>query len=157
MKKTATMLLLLLFSFVINAQQLRVNEVDDFTGNSKKFSKNYIIGVRGQRHLKASFKNINDSYAVSVYVTSKSFGCSGTDKSYIIFLFEDGTKLRLGKDVEDINCRDYATSTFRISSSELYMLSNRVVKKIRFSQSDGYWDFDTSGTYSVSQQISIIK
>ena len=96
-------------------------------------------------------------YGLSLYVASKDFGCSGTSKSYVTFLFSDGTTLRLSNDEADISCSDYSSSLYDLTESNLDKLSSVSVSKIRFSQSEGYADFEVSGTYSIEQLISVVK
>ena len=96
-------------------------------------------------------------YGLSVYVASEDFGCSGTRKSYITFLFKDGTTLNLSDDESDIDCSDYSSSLYSLTESDLNKLSNKTLTKIRFSQSEGYADFEVSGTYSIKELISVVK
>ena len=161
MKKTLLILTTILAFGLTSAQSLSTNEVDEFTGTKQKITKYYIVGSGSFGKLKASFYNFSNSssvsYAVSMYVATEDFGCSGAMDNYVVFLFKDGTTLKLSKDISDIDCSDYASSLYSLTYKQLNILKTKEVSKIRFSQSDGYADFTANtGTYSIVQQIKAV-
>lgn len=141
-------------SLQLNAQKLWKNEVDDFTGDVKKFTKHYIIATTNVGQIKASAIRINDHYYLSLKSTS-DIGCSGARGNYVIIKFTDGTTLKLDKDLADIECADSSPSLFNILPNG--DLANKEIEKIRFRQSKYYTDGNTAGTYSLSEIISVTK
>jgi len=141
-------------SLQLNAQKLWKNEVDDFTGDVKKFTKHYIIATTNVGQIKASAIRINDHYYLSLKSTS-DIGCAGARGNYVIIKFTDGTTLKLDKDLADIECADSSPSLFNISPNG--DLANKEIEKIRFRQSKYYTDGNTAGTYSLSEIISVTK
>ncbi len=161
MKKVVLLLVTVLAFNLSNAQELSVNEVDEFSGKIVKITKYYIAGT-DYGEIKTSFVKIvnpekNTSYHyMKIYSTVKDFGCAGSNKNYLILLFDDGTKVKLDNDISDISCKDYSESTFVLEDDIVDAIKNKTVKKIRFAQSKGYADYTVSGTYTLSQQISAL-
>ena len=137
-----------------NAQTLRVNEVDDFTGSTKKITKYYNIASGKGYLLKASVIKLNEIYALFVK-SNAELGCAGAVDNYIIFKFVDGSTLKL-KDVSEIDCKDDSNSTFLLEDNDLSKF-NTPIEKIRFSRSKLYLDTETTGTYSLSELIKVVK
>lgn len=141
-------------SLQLNAQKLWKNEVDDFTGDVKKFTNYYNIATTSVGKIKASAVRVNDFYYLKLKSTS-DIGCAGARDNYAIIKFTDGTTLKLEKDLAEIDCADSSASLFSISPNG--DLANKEIDKIRFRQSKYYTDGDTSGTYSLSQIINVTK
>ena len=154
MRKLVLLLAVFALSFQSNAQKLWKNEVDEFTGDVKKFTNYYTIARTSVGQIKASVIRINDSYYLGLKSTY-DLGCSGTRDNYVIIKFTDGTTLKLDKDLSDIDCSDSSPSLFSISNND--DLVNKQIDKIRFQQSEYYTDGKTSGTYSLSQIIKATK
>jgi len=154
MKKPLLLLGAVALSFQLNAQKLWKNEVDEFTGDVKKFTKHYIIATTNVGQIKASAIRINDHYYLSLKSTS-DIGCAGARDNYVIIKFTDGTTLKLDKDLADIECADSSPSLFSILPNG--DLANKEIEKIRFRQSKYYTDGNTSGTYSLSKIINVTK
>ena len=155
MRKLVLLLAVFALSFQSNAQKLWKNEVDEFTGDVKKFTNYYTIATTSVGQIKASAWRINDYYYLKLKSTA-DLGCAGALGNYVIIKFTDGTVLKLEKDISDIECADSSPSLFVITS-ELGNLINKKVEKIRFRQSQYYTDGNTSGTYSLSQIIKATK
>jgi len=154
MKKPLLFLGAVALSFQLNAQKLWKNEVDDFTGDVKKFTNYYTIATTSVGQIKASAVRIKDFYYLKLKSTS-DLGCAGARDNYAIIKFTDGTTLKLDKDLSDIECADSSPSLFSISPNG--DLANKKIEKIRFRQSNYYTDGNTSGTYSLSEIINVTK
>jgi hypothetical protein len=154
MKKVLLVLAMVALTFSMNAQLLSQNEVDDFTGDVIKRTKFYNIATTNVGTVKAKAIRINNSYYLSVYSTA-DLGCAGARDNYLIFIFADGTKIKLDNDLYDIDCSDSATSLFRLEKNS--PLFTKAIDKIRFRQSKYYTDGTTSGTYSLAQIIAVTK
>jgi hypothetical protein len=155
--KNLLLIAAILFSSTTFAQELIINKVDDFTGSSKKRTKNYNVGYRDYGRLMAYTVKVNDSYGVGFYTSNLDLGCSGTAKSYVTFLFADKTTLTLKNDVYDIECSAGAESMFALVSSELETLKTKQISKIRFSQSKYFADFIVSGKYTIKQLLEVLR
>jgi len=151
MKKTILLLLVIAFGSQVNAQKLWKDEVDDFTGDTKKFTNYYNVASTKNGTLKVSALRINKSEYIKMKCTS-DLGCAGASDNYVMFIFTDGTKLELSKDLADIDCADAAPSLFNIKANS--PLKTKTIEKIRFRQSKYYTDGTTSGTYSMSEIIN---
>ena len=151
--KNIITLLVLLITLSSFSQQLRLNEVDEFTGKTKKISKFYFAGPQ----LKTAFGRINSTVFLQVKQTNENIdlGCAGAHDGYVIILFIDGTSIKL-MDKADIDCRDNSASVFYVTDELKMELLRNTVKKIRFFQGDFYQDYTPYGTYSLRQQINTV-
>jgi len=154
MKKVVLVLVAIAFSCQMNAQKLWKDEVDDFTGDVKKFTNYYNVATTDVGTLKVSAIRLNDFYYIKMKSTS-DLGCSGASDNYAIIKFTDGTTLKLNKDYSDIDCSDSTPSLFTLSANS--PLFTKEIEKIRFKQSKYYTDGVTSGTYSLAQIIAATK
>tara|TARA_R110000737_G_scaffold346484_1_gene376339 strand:- start:546 stop:1001 length:456 start_codon:yes stop_codon:yes gene_type:complete len=151
MKKVLLVLSIVALTFSMSGQSLRINETDEFTGNKKKITKFYNIAKTNVGTIKASVLAINSFTFLSVNSTA-DLGCAGSHKNNIIFLFEDGTTIKLDKDLSDINCKDSAGSLFDITG-----LDFTGVAKVRFQQSEYYTQGPVYGSFSLQQQVNVTK
>lgn len=154
MKNQLLLLGVVALSFQLNAQELWKNEVDEFTGDVKKFTKYYNLATTDVGKLKVSALRLNDTYYIKLKSTS-DLGCAGARGNYAIIKFTDGTTLRLDKDLAEIDCADSSPSIFKILPNG--DLANKEIEKIRFRQSKYYTDGKTYGTYSLSEIINVTK
>jgi len=138
----------------MNAQKLWKDEVDDFTGDIKKFTNYYNVATTNVGTLKVSAIRLNDFYYIKMKSTS-DLGCSGASDNYAIIKFTDGTTLKLDKDYSDIDCSDSTPSLFTLNANS--PLFTKEIEKIRFKQSKYYTDGVTSGTYSLAQILEATK
>jgi hypothetical protein len=152
MKKFLFLLAALLVSKSVYSQELRVNEVDEFTKSSKKITKTYIL-AKGHTTIRGYVGHIGQAYAIYTY-SSLDLGCGGSNSNYIIFLFEDGTSLKLEKDIAKIDCSTTASSIYIFDPAEF---QGKVVTKIRFARSQTYDDCAWSGEFSMQQLIDATK
>ena len=154
MKKVILVLLALIAVNVSNAQQLRIDEVDDFTGDVKKFSNYYNVAKTEVGLIKVSTVRINSSYFMKV-ISTFDLGCSGVTGNYIIVMFADGTRVEIRKDHSDIDCSKGSASLFVVKDGS--PLFTKEITKIRFKQSEYYTDGVTAGTYSLAQLFTAVK
>jgi len=154
MKKVVLVLVAIAFSCQMNAQKLWKDEVDDFTGDVKKFTNYYNVATTNVGTLKVSAIRLNDFYYIKMKSTS-DLGCSGASDNYAIIKFTDGTTLKLDKDYSDIDCSDSTPSLFSLNANS--PLFTKEIEKIRFKQSKYYTDGVTSGTYSLAQILEATK
>jgi|DEB0MinimDraft_3_1074331.scaffolds.fasta_scaffold02335_5 hypothetical protein len=133
-------LLALVATATLSAQSLRINEVDDFTGDSKKATTFEQVGYNVTK-LKFSFISINETRALFAYVTGGDLGCCGTSDSYIFFKFTDGTTMKV-EDSGDIDCDETCQSLYIFNDIQWLSLTSKSVEKIRVGHSDLYDDID---------------
>lgn len=150
MKKALLVLGMVALTLGMNAQSLRVNETDEFTGSVKKFTNFYKLAKTEVGTLSSSVMRI-DNYTFLQVSSSVDLGCSGAVGNKIIFLFSDGTKTEL-EDIADINCKDSASSLFNITNLDFSNLT-----KVRFKQSEYYTDGVVYGSFTLQQQINVTK
>ena len=153
------LLIPLLFSTAMTfGQNLTVNETDEFTGNEKRMTSYYEIGV-AQVTSSMSYKlacatiRIDDAYAIDLW-SSGDQGCAGAIGNYVIFLFDGGATLKLDDDLVDVECEERASSRYVIEPSEF---EGKTLKRIRFAQSEGYIDYDFKGEFTMNQLIEAVK
>ncbi len=152
MKKVLlTSIAMILITLSMKGQKLWKNEVDDFTGDVKKFTSFYNVAKTEIGLIKASVCRINDRVFLKIRSTS-DIGCSGSSKNYVIFKFTDGTSIRLDKDLSDIDCADDSRSIYIISKDS--PLRTKKLSKIRLRMTDYYTDGPVYGTYSLIQLIN---
>ena len=152
MNKLFTLLLLCLV-VTVNAQELRVDKIDSFTGDTIRITKDYVIGKSGTGRLSVSLIRSNSLYAMSIGTTAKQ-GCAGAVGNYVIFMNDKGEKLLLDNDAADIDCGDFAESFYAFKLEDF---ENFNPTSIRFSQSKGYMDYVVQGTYTFSQILNSLK
>jgi hypothetical protein len=155
MKKVLlTLTAMIIVTLSVDAQKLRKNEVDDFTGYVKKYTNYYNAAKTDVGLLKASVLRIDDFVALKINSTS-DLGCSGASGNYIIFKFTDGTSYRMDADKADIDCADDATSMYIIKKDN--PLNHKVLSKIRLRMSEYYTDGVVYGTYTIKQLLDAVK
>ena len=155
MKKVlSTTVLLLVLSLSVNGQKLWKNEVDEFTGNVKKFTNYYNAAKTDVGLIKASVARVDDFIALKLKSTS-DIGCSGASGNYVIFKFTDGTSYRMDNDRADIDCSDDSVSMYIIKKDN--PLNHKTVSKIRLRMSEYYTDGPVYGTYSINQLLNAVK
>tara|TARA_R110000803_G_scaffold210020_2_gene280774 strand:- start:10 stop:471 length:462 start_codon:yes stop_codon:yes gene_type:complete len=153
MKKLGLVLIALLVFTTINAQKMWKNEVDDFTGKTIKVTNYYNVAKTNVGLIKASVQRVNNTFYLQLKSTS-DIGCAGASDNYVMFIFTDGTKLKL-KDKADINCKDDSSSLFLLSENS--PLFTKAISKIRLRHSEFYTDGETSGTYTLAQILGVTK
>jgi len=133
-----------LMAFVVcaslSAQSLRINENDDFTGDSKKATTFERVGHNIAK-LHFSFISLNETRALFAYCSGSDLGCCGTTDSYLMFKFTDGTTMKL-KDSNDIDCEGTCQSLYIFDSSQWQDILTKDVEKMRVAHSDLYDDID---------------
>ena len=153
MKKIIITIGMVVLALGMNAQQLTKNEVDDFTGEVKKFTEYYNIAKTSRGSFKAGIERIDNVYWIELYSTT-DLGCSGTSGNKVIFKFTDGTSVKLF-DRSQIDCRDGATSSFIVEAGS--PLFTKDIEKIRFEQSQYYADGETYGPFSLAELLQATK
>jgi len=151
MKKVSVLLLMgLALTLSMNAQQLRVDETDEFTGSVKKFTEYYNLAKTSVGQLRGSVLRVDEYTFLRIY-SSADIGCSGAVGNYMTLLFSDGSNIKL-EDLADIDCGDGAESMYDLSKLDLSKLT-----KIRLRQSEYYTDGVVYGTYSLQQLVNLTK
>jgi len=134
--------ILLFFTFLWAAtafgQKLELNEVDEFTGSINKRTKQiaFYAKMDGNGYIKVA--KYNDSYRVYIAPNPK-LGCAGVDDNNVIFLFEDGTTLKLENDLSPIDCGVFVFSKYQFNPNDF---EGKVVSKIRVQMGNAYRDFE---------------
>ena len=115
------------------------NEVDEFTGDVKMFTKGKIIG---KNKIKTSFKmelrRVNDNY----YIYGKYYGDLGcvTSDSYMIIKLLNGETIKL-MNFGDIDCGDMSLFFF-LKQETLDQVLKSPIEKIRIQGTEYYTDID---------------
>jgi len=153
--KKYILLIILVLSISVSAQDLALNEIDEETGYHITTTKFYTIGEsQTQGGLMASLVRIvssGDHYFVKVKSTKSNFGCSGNRDSYIQFSLEDGTIMELSNDIMDSDCNGDSISGFVLTKDQFIKLETTRLNKIKFNQGRGYANYETAGEYALHQ------
>lgn len=150
MKYTITMLAVMLAA-TLNAQLLRVDKVDEFTGSVTKITKPYTIAT-GASTLRATWGRVGSTTFVGV-TSSVDIGCAGALGNYLIFLFDDGTTLRL-EDMADIDCGDAASGLFVFDAQQL---EGKTIQKVRLKHSELYVDCVWKSKYTLGEYLQVVQ
>jgi hypothetical protein len=151
MKHLLTLIFLLNLAFVGTGQQLWMNETDEFTGEVKKATESYKVGV-GISSLYFMFGRIGETYFF--YANSDSdLGCAGALGNYIILKFSDGSTLKL-EDISDVDCKKGAKSTFIFNPSDF---KGKEIEKVRFKQSKFFDDYTWNSQFLLVDFINSIR
>ena len=157
MKKTVAAIAIALTTVLsANAQNLSMNEVDEFTGQTKKVTEYYKVGKGNGYNLRLSVVQISDGKTSNFgmyFRTNVDLGCSGSVDEYVIFKFTDGTTAKY-EGIGDVDCTDYAISTFIINIEDF---KDKTVEKIRLRRSDYYNDYEVEGNYTVSELLTAVN
>ena len=151
MKKALLVLSVFALTFSMNAQKLDVNEVDQFTGKIKKLTSFYNLAKTDVGMIRGSVIRINDSRFLSVSCTA-DLGCVGARDNYIIFLYADGSSVKLDNDFSDIDCSNESNSMYSIGS-----LKTEGITHIRLRMSKYYTDGAVYGTYSLTDLMNAVN
>ena len=141
-----------LFSFLAIAvtswsQELYLNEVDDFTGESKKATRREVVGDNNESGYKkisvsVSAIRLGDTHAFRLK-SSSDLGCAGAHDNYAMLKFSDDAIIKL-EDASDIDCEDMAESTFIVNDELMARIEAKDAPvMIRFKQADYYTDAKT--------------
>jgi hypothetical protein len=141
------------FSTLGYSQELRINKVDEFTGNTIKVTASVKAGTRGNNKLYISTRRVNDAYALELWSTSDQ-GCGGAVGNYTILLSSDGESIKYSSDILDVDCSDTASSLYVMNIEELKDFD---LSKIRFAQSETYDDFMFECEYTLQQLIKAVQ
>lgn len=134
------------------SQDLRIDEVDEFTGTLKKVTGFYEVAENVGK-LAVSAYHIGDVYGIYCFSTS-DLGCCGANGNHLIFKFTDGSTLKLDKDISDVDCSERCVSIYRLSPSDI---QGKTIEKIRVSMSDYYDDRTVMGQYTIQQLFDAVK
>jgi hypothetical protein len=151
MKKILLVLSVFALVFSMNAQKLTVNEVDQFTGKTKKLTSFYNLAKTDVGMIRGSVIRINDSRFLSVSCTF-DLGCVGARDNYIIFLYADGSSVKLNDDFSDIDCSNESNSLYSIDA-----LKTEGITHIRLRMSKYYTDGAVYGTYSLTDLMNAVN
>jgi hypothetical protein len=133
-------LLALVATATLSAQSLRINEVDEFTGKSKKATTFEQVGYNVTK-LKFSFVAVDNVRGLYAYVLGGDLGCCGTSDSFIMFKFTDGTTMKL-EDSADIDCEETCNALYVLDADDWNTIKTKSVEKIRVQHSELYDDID---------------
>ena len=150
MKKAVLVLAMVALTFGMNAQKLDINEVDQFTGSTKKLTSYYNLAKTDVGIIRGSVIRIDNSRFLSVNFTAY-LGCAGARSNYIMFLYADGSSVKLDNDFADIDCSDGSTSMYRITD-----LQTNGITHIRFKMSKYFTDGPVYGTYSLTDLMNAV-
>ncbi|MDC1284162.1 hypothetical protein N8Z19_02000 [Saprospiraceae bacterium] len=145
------------FTSQINAQKLTTNEVDEFTGSIKKATKEYKL-FKGDKYAKLDVRAGRIDSFYYLYLSPRSdLGCVGTKDSYVIFIFDDGSKLKLDDDLAQIDCSKYASFIYNIDQENPIFTRSKEVEKIRVCGSKYYNDYSPTGKYTLGELLDAVK
>lgn len=134
-------------------QDLRMDEVDEFTNRTIKVTKSYKVGKRGLNSLYMSIRRVDDSYGIEFW-SSLDQGCAGSNNNYTILLGDDGSNIEFKEDLSRIDCSDQASSVYVL---DIDMFTHFNITKIRFAQSNSYDDFEYTGEYTIQELIGAVQ
>lgn len=135
-------------------QTLTIDKVDDFTGDVTRKTEYYEIGRSSNgKKLHCAAVRLGDIIFLDLWTNAEQ-GCGGAVDNYVHFLFEDGDSYRNDRDENKVSCEDYASCYYVVSMSDF---AGETTTKIRFKMSDGYVDYDWSGSYSISSLIAAVQ
>ena len=120
-------------SFQSFAQKLELNEVDEFTGTSKKRTKLVQYNSSfGQVFVLQVAKFDSSHYAY--FAHNPKLGCAGDVDNYVIFLFDDGSTLELKEDLAEIDCGGFPKSCYKFDPKDF---QEKNISKIRLRMGSG--------------------
>lgn len=115
------------------------NEVDEFTGDVKKYTKSQKIGKSKYSYLNMELRRFDDSYLIFARYTG-DLGCVSSD-SYIMIKLQNGETVKI-INFGDVDCGENAPMYFDLSKDNFNTLLQSPVDKIRVSGTEYYADID---------------
>jgi hypothetical protein len=150
MEKLAT-LLFIAFTIQLNAQcKLIKDDIDDFTGDTIKVTKQALVGYYGSYYLKSSVGRVNQQHII-YFNFSGDMGCVSGD-SYVIVKFKDGTTEQFDHQ-GDVDCSTGASLIVIFDKEQM----TKPVEKIRVSHSQNYADVDVRKETFFIEAINCIQ
>ena len=157
MKNLLFVSLLALVAFKTNAQKLTTNEVDEFTGSVQKTTKEYKL-FKGDNFGKLDVRARRVDSTYYLYLSPRTdLGCVGTKDSYVIFIFDDGSKLKLDNDLAEIDCSKYASSIYHIDEENPIFTRSKRITRTRVGLSKYYQDYSPTGKYTLGELFDAVK
>ena len=157
MKITLSIITVFTVFFFSYSQELKTDEVDEFTGSVIKRTESIAFHRTFSETGVLSVSRIDSSFFISILLNPK-IGCSGSVDNYVIFLFEDGTKYQLEKDISEVECSGFPSSFYEIDPDAF---KGKTIQKIRIRMSDGLidreWDEKGKAKYTVEQLIEATR
>lgn len=133
---------LILNCFLSFSQSSNYDKIDDFTGN-----RNVAIGINNAstavthnvafQVFYSGNKSGASSKFIKLYLSTNAILCYSN--SDLILLFEDGTKTLLSQ-ISKTDCGKTAVVTYRLKDSDIFLLTNQKISKLRIYSTDGYFD-----------------
>ena len=115
------------------------DEVDDFTGEVKKYTKSQLVGNSEESTLNIELRRFNKSYLM--YVTySGDLGCV-SNSSWVMFKLLNGETVKLNDFIGDINCDDM-NMFYSLTQENIDKLLKSPIEKIRVQGSENYSDIE---------------
>lgn len=144
---------------------LTKKNVDEFTGNSYRIAKSFVIGSseiqQGElsNWLTAFFAKAEKDGIKGYYlnfVPSAKLGCSGAKKNYAIIKLTNDNVIKLEEDLSDIDCGDRPRSMYKLNEEVLIQLRKYNIKAIRFAQTEGFEDYYTMFPDCVKKSLALL-
>ena len=115
------------------------DEVDDFTGNVKKYTESQLVGNTEDSSLNIELRRFDKSYLMYVSY-SGDLGCVSSS-SWIMFKLLNGEIVKLIDFVGDINCDDM-NMFYSVSQENIDKLLKSPIEKIRVQGSENFSDIE---------------
>jgi hypothetical protein len=132
--------------------KLIMNEIDEFTGNLKKYTEIVTVGSTKRNennysiNLVISLGKIVSSGKITYIIklrTPNELGCTGSSKNYVMIKFNNGEVIKLDNDIAEIDCQRSAFSKYLLTDDVLNKLRYNEIQSIRFQKSEFYDDYYT--------------
>lgn len=153
MMKSTILCFLTCFCTAVFGQTLSIDKIDEFTGSITRKTEYYEIGKYSHYKLSCAAARVDDTVFLELWTTADQ-GCAGAVDNYVIFLFDNGETYRNDKDENRVNCDDRASCFYVVSAEDFMGLTT---SRIRLKMSDGFIDYDWSGTYSIASLIAAVQ
>lgn len=154
MKTITTLIIALAVASGLSAQTIKMskNEVDEFTGDIRLSTKEYMLGKDHGWGAKASISKINDTWFLRLSCTQASI-YTVMEGAELILMHDDGSQTKLFANSTEVatpvrvGSSIYWTTDvgYTVSEKQIDILFKKPLSKFRQNSRDSYFDYECKG------------
>ena len=157
MKKLILIIGIIFSGILMQAQELKTDEVDEFTGERIKITTRERIAKIGSYRVYAQVEK-NGTVIILRITTTAGLGCGGANDNYVVLKFVDGSIIKLTDDKLDVNCdHPVSQSAYLLNNDHINKIKSVELLDIRIKMSSHSYDFHVKKKDAIENMINLIQ